>query len=113
MRPLAWLCVVVGVLWHVDANGQDRTVADLKNPPPQQRVTAIGHCRSEYDVFLGDGTSRKFREYDLAFKVDSSAQGPVEAKPVLVPTGRVGDRAFVVFATIEELRSAMRAECRE
>jgi hypothetical protein len=39
--------------------------------------------------------------------------GPPPAKPALVPTGRAGDRAFVVFADLEELRQTLKAACRE
>jgi hypothetical protein len=31
----------------------------------------------------------------------------------LVPTGRVGDRAFVVFADLDELRRSLKVGCRE
>src|SRR3989475_5002091 len=65
--------------------------------------------RGGYDVSLGGGSARKFKEYDLAFKIDSSANGPDPTRPALVATGRVGDRAFVVFADLEELRSALKA----
>jgi hypothetical protein len=39
--------------------------------------------------------------------------GADATKPALVPTGRVGDRAFVVFADLDELRRALRATCRD
>jgi len=94
-------------------SAQNRPVADLKNLPPAQQVVTVAFCRGGYDVSLGDGSARKFNEYDLAFKTDSSPNGPRPAKPALVPTGRVGDRAFVVFADLAELRGALKAECRE
>jgi len=78
-----------------------------------QRVTDVRYCRGEYDVSLADGSGRKFKEYDLAFKIDSSSNGPNPVKPALVPTGRVGDRAVVVFADIAELRGALKTHCRD
>jgi hypothetical protein len=53
------------------------------------------------------------RNTTLAFKTDSSPNGPKPAKPALVPTGRVGDRAFVVFADLEELRRTLKGACRD
>jgi hypothetical protein len=97
-----------------DALAQERTAPNLKDLPPRQRVMVISYCRGAYDVALADGSARTFKEYDLAFKIDSSANGPNPARPALVvPTGRVGDRAFVVFADLEELRTALRAGCRD
>ena len=93
----------------VAAFGQERPIIDLKDLPSRQRVTAVTYCRGGYDVSLGGGSARKFKEYDLAFKIDSSANGPDPTRPALVATGRVGDRAFVVFADLEELRSALKA----
>jgi len=95
------------------ALAQNRPAANLKELPPGQEVTNVGYCRGEYDVSLRNGTNRTFKEYDLAFKVDSSANGPRQAKPALVPSGRMGDRAFVVFANLEELRGSLKVACRE
>jgi hypothetical protein len=83
----------------------------LRGLPAGQLVLNVGYCRGEYDVSLSDGNAKKFKEYDLAFKIDSSANGPHPAKPALVPTGRVGDRAFIVFASADELRHALKPSC--
>jgi len=93
------------------AAGQDRP--NLKALSAQQRVIAVSYCRGAYDVTLADGSVRRFNEYDLALKIDSSPNGPAAATPALVPTGRVGDRAFVVFATPEELSAAVKPVCRD
>jgi hypothetical protein len=95
------------------AAAQERPIADLKNVPPAQQVRSVEYCRTRYHVPLGDGTARSFGEYDLAFKVDSGASGPKVGQPALVPTGRVGDRAFVVFADLEELRRTVQVRCRD
>ncbi len=107
MRRLAGAAVIV-LLSSAAAVAQSRPVANLKDLPPVQQVTNVGYCRGEYDVSLGDGNARRFKEYDLAFKTDSSPNGPKPAKPALIPSGRVGDRAFVVFAELEELRRTLK-----
>jgi cytochrome c len=94
-----------------DAVAQERPQR-LRDLPPRQRVEAVTYCRGTYEVALGDGQVRRFREYDLAFKIDASPHGPEAARPALVPTGRVGDRAFIVFAALDELRTALRETCR-
>jgi hypothetical protein len=95
------------------AVGQDRPTSNLREVPPHQEVTSVGYCRGRYDVSLRDGSRRAFKEYDLAFKIDSSPTGPVASRPALVPTGRVGDRAVVVFAGVDELRRAVAEVCRD
>lgn len=94
------------------AVAQNRPIADLKDVPPAELVTRVSYCRGEYEVGLGDGSARQFKEYDLAFKTDTGPHGPRLTKPALVPTGRVGDRAFVVFANLDELRRALKEGCR-
>ena len=116
MRSIgAGLIIAGGILLFsvLTAAAQERSIANLKTVPPGQQVTAVNYCRGEYDVGLGDGTTRKFKEYDLAFKIDSTPNGPTASKPALVPTGRVGDRALVIFAELEELQRALKARCRE
>ena len=81
---------------------------DLKQVPASRRVVAVTYCDGEYRVTSEDGTARTFREYDLAFKVDSSAQGPAAGTAALAPSGRVGDRVFVVFATLEAMKNGPR-----
>ena len=104
--PLVTL-VLVGALMLLLANvaafAQERPIANLKDLPLDQQVSAVSYCRGEYEVSLGDSSARRFKEYDLAFKTDSSPNGPNPTKPALVPTGRVGDRAFVIFANLQEL----------
>jgi hypothetical protein len=85
--------------------------ADLKLAPPGQQVTGIGFCRGEYEVTLRDGSTRLFPEYNLSFKTDAGSHGPRPQVPVLVPAGRVGDRAFVVFAGLDELKATPRNSC--
>ena len=69
------------------------------------------YCRGVYEVALKDGSVRSFKEFDLGFKTDSSAEGPDAAEPALVPTGGVGDRAFVIFAGLDELKTWLKKSC--
>ncbi|HEY7648001.1 MAG TPA: hypothetical protein VID04_03270 [Methylomirabilota bacterium] len=82
-----------------------REPPDLKALAPGQQVSSVRYCRGVYEVALRDGSVRSFKEFDLGFKTDTSAKGPDAATPALVPTGRVGDRAFVVFAGLDELKA--------
>ena len=112
-RTAAAISVALVLLSIGPVSGQDPALSDLKNASPGHQVVSVRFCRGEYDVALGDGTSRRFREFDLAFKTDDTERGPQPTKPVLVPTGRMGDRAFVVFAGLAELRATVQAQCRE
>jgi cytochrome c len=83
--------------------------SDLKALAPGQQVSFVRYCRGMYEVALKDGSVRTFKEFDLGFKTDTSARGPTAAAPALVPTGRVGDRAFVIFAGLDELKTWLKA----
>jgi hypothetical protein len=108
---LAGAALVV-LLTSTAALAQERTIANLKNVPPQRRVTSVAYCRGAYDVALADGSARTFKEYDLAFKTDASPNGPSATRPALVPIGGVSDRAFVVFADLDELTRTLKGACR-
>lgn len=69
--------------------GAQREAPDLKALAPGQQVSSVRYCRGVYEVALKDGSVRAFKEFD----------------PALVPTGQVGDRAFVVFAGLDELKA--------
>ena len=58
---------------------------------------------SFYRVVTADGNDCDFPESDLRFKVDSSAVGPFRGRPVMMPAGQVGDRAWVFFAAPGEI----------
>jgi len=88
-------------------------IPNLRNASPDQQVIGVAYCHAEWDVALADGTTRRFKEYDLALKVDTTPNGPSAGKPALTPSGRMGDRAFVVFADLDELRRLPKVACRE
>ena len=96
---------------HAQEPPAARAPENLKDLSPGRTVKSVTYCRGEYEVSLGDGSVRRFKEYDLAFKTDTSPSGPTAARPALVPTGRVGDRAFVIFADLDELRHMPKAFC--
>lgn len=88
--------------------GEIAGAANLRQLTPDQRVTSLTHCRGEYRVALGDGRVLTFEEYNLAFKVDTGGDGPAAGVPAIVPQRGGIDRAFVVFASVEELRQRVR-----
>jgi len=75
---------------------------NLKRLGPAYQVRMIGHRHQTLRVTTGDGQTTDFRESDLRFKIDSSAAGPLQGAPVIVPSG-MGDRAWVFFATPAEI----------
>ena len=107
-RASALSAVFVGLLCSAAA-AQQPTMEDLRQAPPDRQVKAVGYCGGQYMIGFVDGSSRKFGERDVRFATDSSPLGPVAGRPVLVPSGRVGDRALVVF--VGEMTAMLRASC--
>ncbi len=89
----------------------DRGLPDLKLAGPAAQVTAIRYCGDAYQVTTGDRKSRRFWEFNLRFKTDGSASGPLAGKPVSVGSGMQGDRAAVIFSRPEEISSFGHKEC--
>ena len=75
---------------------------DLKRLGPAYQVRMISYRQQTFRVTKGDGQTTDFREPYLRFKIDSSAAGPLQGAPVIVPAG-MGDRAWVFFATPAEI----------
>jgi cytochrome c len=84
---------------------------DLKNAPSVAIVTALRHCGDTYFVTNRDGETVPYWEFNLRFKTDSSARGPVPGKPVIVSQGMRGDRAQVVFARFKDISAFIREDC--
>jgi hypothetical protein len=110
VRASALVALFVGFLGGV-AGAQQPAMEDLRQAPPDRQVKLLGYCRGEYTVEFSDGSSRKFGERDVRFATDSSPLGPLAGRPVLVPTGRVGDRALVIFVGPAEMTTMIRASC--
>jgi len=88
-----------------------RGLPDLKQSPPDVRVKSIGYCDDTYTVATASGQTRKFWEFNLRFKTDSSSKGPRSNEPVLVPQGMGGDRAQVVFSSPDEIPIFIKHDC--
>jgi hypothetical protein len=76
---------------------------DLKLARPERQVRSVAYSRGAYRVITADGRSALFLEADLRFKIDSSDLGPEEGKPVVLPAGTEGDRAWVIFSSPDEI----------
>ena len=76
---------------------------DLKELAPEHRVRAIRFRHNAFLVMTADGQSTVFQETALRFRVDSSELGPNPGDPVILPAGRMGDRAWLFFASPEEI----------
>jgi cytochrome c len=83
--------------------GQAPATIDLKTLGAERQVASISRSGDTYRVTTVSGRTASFSEFDLRFKTDSSARGPTEGIPVLIPAST--DRAFVVFASPREISS--------
>ncbi len=84
-------------------NNQVLGTIDLKTLGPEHQVASIASFADSYRVTTVSGREISFTEFDLRFKTDSSAHGPTEGHPVLLPASVRADRAFVVFASLREI----------
>lgn len=84
---------------------------DLKSVGAASQIAAITYCRDTYTLKMENGTELKFWERNLRFKTDSSNEGPPPGKAVLVPSGQMGDRAYVVVGKPEEMSGSVKASC--
>jgi hypothetical protein len=76
---------------------------DLKLSGPSRQVRSIAYSRGAYSVTTADGKIAFFLESDLRFKIDSSELGPDDGKPVIIPAGTEGDRAWLFFSSPHEI----------
>jgi cytochrome c len=81
---------------------------NLKDVGAERQVVAIHYHQDTYSVITADGRSTDFWESNLRFKVDSSDTGPLPGKAVILPTGMMGDRASVFFASPAEISTLIR-----
>ena len=84
---------------------------DLKKAPKEGQVMSITHCGDTYTVKTADRKVNKTWEFNLRFKTDSSALGPLAGKPVIVGAGMQGDRASIVFASPKEISGFIKQSC--
>lgn len=83
----------------------------LGEPPAEQQVTAVRHCRDSYFVTTADGTETPFWEMNVRLKLDTRATGPVAGKPAIVGAGMMGDRFSTIFASPDDLTRFVVEEC--
>lgn len=83
----------------------------LKEIGPNGQVKAIRYCGDTYHVTTAAGKTLAFWEFNLRFKTDSRADGPPRGKPVLIRSGMMGDRAFVVFSNPEDMSAFIKNRC--
>lgn len=84
---------------------------NLKTAGPEHLVRAVSYCRDTYRVTTSDGKTRAFWERNLRFKVDGSNGGPEKGVPGLVGAGSAGDRADVIFSSVEEISGFIKNDC--
>jgi cytochrome c len=93
------------------AGAREGRIVDLKAVPPDHQVEGVNYCKGTYRLKLKDGSTTDFREFNLRFKTDSGPTGPNPGAPVLIPAGMAGDRAFLVFADLDEMKTALKKTC--
>jgi cytochrome c len=101
---------------EADRNGgmdgmMDEAAPNLRQLTPQQRVTAITHCRDSYTVTTSDGQTMDYWERNLRFKTDTSEIGPLRDAPAIIAAGMAGDRASVIFSAPEEISAWIKSGC--
>ena len=88
-----------------------REIPNLKELPPDRTVQAVKYCKGQYVVSTAAGDALEFPEFNLRIKTDTSDNGPTAGKPVLLPAGMMGDRAFLVFAQPGEISGYIETKC--
>ncbi|HXG53472.1 MAG TPA: c-type cytochrome [candidate division Zixibacteria bacterium] len=84
---------------------------DLKKLGKKQQVRSIRYCGDTYHVTTASGETLPFWEFNLRFKTDSSRNGPPKGTPALIRAGMMGDRAFIVFSSAEEMVALIESRC--
>jgi len=106
------LILVALVLFGASVAGaHEGRIVDLKAVPPDHQVEGVNYCKGTYRLKLKDGSTTDFKEFNLRFKTDSGPTGPNPGAPVLIPAGMAGDRAFLVFAEPDEMKTALKKTC--
>lgn len=111
MRKLVIFLVASGVGLATAFAHQQGPKRHLEEAPPDQQVDAITYCGGTYRVVTKEGSPIEYREFDLRFKTDSSADGPPPGTPVVLNAGMREDRGFVIFSAPGEISAFIKAEC--
>ncbi len=86
-------------------------MANLKELEPAHQVKAIRYCGDTYHVTMASGETVPFWEFNLRFKTDSGANGPLPGRPAYLPASMMGDRGFIVFASPKEISALIEERC--
>lgn len=88
-------------------------ILNLKQAPMARRVVAVQHCKygALYTLTFVTGGKKAYAEINLRLKLDSTDNGPPAKQAVLLPAGMVGDRASLVFASLEDLTDLVKEQC--
>ncbi len=86
-------------------------IVDLKTAAADHQVEAVGYCNGIYTFKLKDGSTSTFKEFNLRIKTDSGPNGPNPGVPVLIPAGMRGDRVFLIFSGLDELKTVLKKTC--
>ena len=111
MRKVAIILVASGVLSGTALAHQQGKKLHLADAPADQRIEAITYCKGTYRVVTEEGSPIEFREFDLRFKTDASADGPAPGTPVVIKAAMRGDRGFVIFSTPGEISAFIKTAC--
>jgi cytochrome c len=91
-------------------DGTSSQFPDLKRLGPDHRVQSIVYRHDIYRVTTTGGQSTEYLEANLRFRIDSSDTGPLRGKPVILPSGTIGDRALVFFASPDEISAYIKRQ---
>lgn len=86
-------------------------IRSLKELDKNRRVQAIRYCGDTYYVTTELGKTLPFWEFNLRFKTDSSPDGPPKGTPALIRAAMMGDRAFIIFSSPEEINTMIQRKC--
>lgn len=79
--------------------------------PPEVRVTAMRHCGDSFFITTADGAETPYWEKNVRMKIDSTETGPPAGVPVLIESGRMGDRTYVIFRSVADLQGFIAQKC--
>jgi cytochrome c len=106
--PIALVLLAMSAAFALAHDGKPD---DLKALPDDHHVRAVSYCQGSYTVELTSGASFRFPEFNLRFKTDGSEKGPAADSPVIIPSGMMGDRAFLIFSKPAEISAFIKEKC--
>ena len=83
----------------------------IGEPAPEDTVTALRHCGDSFFITTADGRETPYWEKNVRIKVDSTETGPPPGVPVLRETGRMGDRIYLLFRSLDDMKAWLTEDC--